>query len=233
MQRREILKVLIGGVALSLVPASNALRTIRKDNKNHLAMVVDLSKCNGCKACTIACGVENGNIPTEHRTEVKQSSIEVGNKHYVMNLPLLCNQCDEPSCVSVCPTEATYKREEDGIIAIDSETCIGCNYCIKACPYEGVRFENSETATVDKCNFCVQRTSKGLLPACVETCIGEARVFGDINDPNSRVSKLLQENNAMVLQTSKGTKPNVYYIGLPQDESNARHSLHTDLQWQR
>lgn len=233
MQRREILKVLLGGAAVSLVPATSALKLIRDKNEKHLAMVVDLSKCNGCKACTIACGVENGNTPTEHRTEVKQSSIKVGKKEYVMSLPMLCNQCEEPSCVNVCPTEATYKREEDGIVAIDSETCIGCNYCIKACPYEGVRFENSETAIVDKCNFCVHRTSKGMLPACVETCIGEAREFGDINDVNSRVSKVLQKNNAMVLQTSKGTKPNVFYIGLPQHEANKRHSLHTDLQWQR
>lgn len=233
MQRRDILKVLIGGTALSLVPASSALKIIQGENKKHLAMVIDLSKCNGCKACTIACGVENGNSSMEHRTEVKQSSLSVGNKEYVMNLPMLCNQCEEPSCVSVCPTQATFKRKEDGIVAVDSETCIGCNYCIKACPYDGVRFENEQTATVDKCNFCVHRTSKGMLPACVETCIGESREFGDLNDQNSKVSKLLQTNHAMVLQSSKGTKPSVFYIGLPQQEADERQSLHTDLQWQR
>ncbi len=233
MQRREVLKVMMGTTALALVPAVSAINNIRKENKEHLVMVIDLSKCNGCKACTISCGVENGNTPYEHRTEVKQTSITAGDNEYVLNLPMLCNQCEEPSCVSVCPTEATYKREEDGIIVVDSETCIGCNYCIKACPYDGVRFENEETATVDKCNFCVHRTSKGLLPACVETCIGEAREFGDLNDKNSKVSKILAKEHPMVLQASVGTKPNVFYIGLPQDISNQRHSLHNNIIWQR
>lgn len=233
MQRREIFKLAATASTLALVPAISAISKVRKENKKHLIMVIDLSKCNGCKACTISCGVENGNSAYEHRTEVHQSSINVSNKQYVFNFPMLCNQCEEPSCVSVCPTNATYKRQEDGIIAVDSKTCIGCNYCIKACPYEGVRFENTQTDTVDKCNFCVHRTSKGMLPACVETCIGEAREFGDLNDKNSKVSKLLDNSYPMVLQAHIGTKPNVFYIGLPQDKSNQRYSLHNNIQWQR
>lgn len=233
MERREIAKVLLGTATLAFIPAISAIKNIRKKNKTHLAMLIDLTRCNGCKACTISCGVENGNEPDEHRTEVKQTPIQIGDKQFCINLPLLCNQCDDPSCVDVCPTEATYKREEDGIVVVDSETCIGCNYCIKACPYEGSRFENSNTDTVDKCNFCVHRTSQGLLPACVETCIGEARVVGDINDKNSTISKLLENNHAMVLQYDKGTKPNVFYIGLPQEISNDRNSLHNNITWQR
>lgn len=233
MQRRDVIKVLVGSSVLALIPASRALENIRKKSTKHLAMVIDLSRCNGCKACTISCGVENGNKPSEHRTEVLQKSITIGEKEYAINLPMLCNQCDEPSCVKVCPTRATYKRDEDGIVVIDSTVCIGCNYCIQACPYKGVRFENTQTSVVDKCNFCIQRTSKGLLPACVETCIGEARTFGDINDPKSVVSKLLEENDAMLLEYKEGTKPNVFYIGLSQNEAANRHSLKHNLQWQR
>ena len=234
MDRRETLKVLIGTSLMAFVPASFALKNMKKDkSKKHLVMVIDLSRCNGCKACTVSCGVENGNKVNEHRCEVEQSSIKIGDKNFVMNLPLLCNNCEEPSCVDVCPTEATYKRDEDGIVVIDSSTCIGCNYCIKACPYTGTRFENTETSTVDKCTFCVHRTSQGLLPACVETCIGEAREFGDLNDPNSKVTKIINENNAMVLEATKGTKPNVFYIGLNQYQSNKKHSLHNNLTWQR
>jgi tetrathionate reductase subunit B len=235
LDRRKAVKLLASSAAVfAFVPATKALESIKSEKgKKHLAMVIDLSRCNGCKACTISCGVENGNKPTEHRTEVVQIGSQIGDKQYVMNLPLLCNNCETPSCVRVCPTKATYKREEDGIVVVDSTICIGCNYCIKGCPYSGARFENSETATVDKCNFCVQRTSKGLLPACVETCLGEARAFGDLNDPKSTVSKLLKENKAMVMQYNKGTTPNVFYIGLSQEASNHPFSIHTDLKWQR
>lgn len=233
MKRREVIKVAVGSAILALIPASKALEKIRAKGKKHLVMVIDLNRCNGCKACTVSCGVENGNKPGEHRTEVMQKEITIGDKSYAINLPMLCNQCEEPSCVKVCPTRATYKRNEDGIVVIDSTVCIGCNYCIQACPYDGVRFENHTTSTVDKCNFCIQRTSKGLLPACVETCIGEARTFGDVNDKNSVVSKLLNKNDALVLESKEGTHPNVFYIGLSQNEADERHSLRDNLQWQR
>lgn len=233
MKRREVIKVAVGSAILSLIPATRALEKINSKGGKHLAMVIDLTKCNGCKACTVSCGVENGNAPDEHRTEVMQKAITIGDKTYTVNLPMLCNQCEEPSCVKVCPTRATYKRDEDGIVVIDSTVCIGCNYCIQACPYDGVRFENKETSTVDKCNFCIQRSSKGMLPACVETCTGGSRSFGDINDKNSTVSKLLAENDSLVLESKQGTHPNVFYIGLAQDEADERHSLRHNLQWQR
>lgn len=222
MKRRDVLK--IGALSFVLAPTFAFAK-----NSKHLVMVIDLARCNGCKACTVSCGVEHNNLQTEHRCEVVQQNVN----NYTLNLPLLCNQCDKPSCVSVCPTRATFKRDEDGIVVIDSTTCIGCNYCIQACPYSGVRFENSLTSIVDKCNFCIHRTSVGLLPACVETCIGEARVFGDLNDRKSEVYKLLSKNNAYVLQPDSNTKPNVYYIGLTQDESQTKFSLKNNNSWQR
>jgi tetrathionate reductase subunit B len=182
------------------------------ESKNHYVMVIDLRQCVGCQACTAACKVENAVPKEQYRTFV--SEFELGSfpnvrKAYV---PQLCNHCDEPSCVSVCPTGATFKRE-DGIVVVDSEICWGCGYCLSACPYDK-RFFNSETKVADKCTFCAHRLADGLLPACVETCVGGARVFGDINNPNSDVSKLLSTYPTNVLKPYQGNKPQVYYIGL-------------------
>ncbi|MGF1757137.1 4Fe-4S dicluster domain-containing protein [Photobacterium sagamiensis] len=237
MDRRKAIKLLAGGTTVSLVSASPVIASViasdsEQENKQ-LAMVIDLRRCNGCKACVTACGHENGNEPNEHRTQVLQSSTEIDGKEYVLNLPLLCNQCDNPVCTKVCPTGATFKRKEDGIVVVDSTGCIDCNFCVYTCPYDGVRFTNSKTGTVDKCNFCIQRTSQGFLPACVETCTGGARVFGDLKDPDSEVSKLLKEHEALVLQSDKNTQPNVYYIGLTDTESDQPYNLNSELRWQR
>ncbi len=237
MDRRKAIKLLAGGTTVSLVSASPVIASVVASNSDQnnkkLAMVIDLRRCNGCKACVTACGHENGNEPNEHRTQVLQSSTEINGKEYVLNLPLLCNQCDNPVCTKVCPTGATFKRKEDGIVVVDSTGCINCNFCVYTCPYDGVRFTNSKTGTVDKCNFCIQRTTKGFLPACVETCTGGARVFGDLKDPDSDVSKLLKEHEALVLQSDKNTQPNVYYIGLTDTESDQPYNLNSALTWQR
>jgi tetrathionate reductase subunit B len=123
--------------------------------------------------------------------------------------------------VSVCPTDATYKREQDGIVVVDAGLCIGCKYCIQACPYDA-RFLNPVTKVADKCDFCIHRVSKGLVPSCVNTCVGGARIFGDLADPDSNVSKLIATNRVTVLRREMGTQPNVYYIGADHtDESDA------------
>ncbi|WP_252176184.1 4Fe-4S dicluster domain-containing protein [Endozoicomonas sp. 4G] len=163
MDRRNAIRLMIGGAAVSMISATPAIAAIRKGSSNgekHLAMAIDLKSCNGCKACVTACGVENGNRPDEHRTQVLQAIVEKDDKQYALNLPLLCNNCSEPSCVTVCPTGATFKRKEDGIIVVDSTSCINCRFCSMACPYDGSRFSNSDTGTMDKCNFCVQRRSR-------------------------------------------------------------------------
>lgn len=179
----------------------------------HWGMVVDLRKCIGCQACTVACIMENDVPEDAFRTHVSVYEVlrERQDPAMVM-LPRLCNHCDDPPCIPVCPVEATFKAE-NGEVLVDASRCVGCAYCVQACPYDA-RFINHETQTADKCTFCYHRTQEGLLPACVETCVGGARNFGDLNDPESEVSRMLRENPVSVLRPEMHTNPNVYYIGL-------------------
>ena len=195
--------------------ASTATRSLASEQRppgSRWGMVIDLRKCIGCQACTVACSMENDVPLGFFRTFVSTYEVEVHQTARRATLPRLCNHCEHPPCVEVCPTQATYKRE-DGIVVVDNEICIGCAYCVQACPYDA-RFINPETRTADKCNFCVHRTEAGLLPACVETCVGGARIFGDLNDPDSEISKVLAEHSTQVLKPHMGTEPRVFYIGL-------------------
>jgi Fe-S-cluster-containing dehydrogenase component len=140
---------------------------------------------------------------------------------------VLCNQCDNPPCVRVCPTKATFKRE-DGIVMMDYHRCIGCRYCMAACPYGSRSFNwrdprpyikeiNPDYPTrtrgvVEKCNFCEERLAQGLLPACVEACPEKALVFGDLEDPNSEIRALLGDDYSVRRKPELGTNPQVYYI---------------------
>jgi tetrathionate reductase subunit B len=179
------------------------------------AMVIDLHKCVGCHTCAVACKSEN-NVPLGFwRSWVK--GIQKGaypdvKDHY---LPRLCNNCDIAPCVKVCPVRATVRRP-DGIVTIYFGKCIGCGLCIAACPYDA-RFINPIRHTADKCTFCQQRVDKGLLPACVTSCIGRARTFGDLNDPHSVVSRIVAKHSVQVLKKELGTRPMVYYIGADRD----------------
>ena len=129
-------------------------------------------------------------------------------------LPRLCNHCDDPPCVAVCPVAATFQRP-DGIVVVDADRCVGCAYCVQACPYDA-RFINEATQKADKCTFCAHRVDAGLLPACVESCVGGARVFGDLNDAASAPRRLLaaRDAEARVLRPEMGTHPQVFYLGL-------------------
>lgn len=177
------------------------------------AMLIDLRKCVGCQACTAACKIEN-DIPDGHfRTWVPD--VELGTLPHTRRafLPRLCNHCARPSCIEVCPAGATWQRE-DGVVEIDYDLCWGCGSCVDACPYDA-RFINPVTRTADKCTFCSQRIDQGLLPACVETCIGGARQFGDLNDPDDPVARQIQSEPVQVLKPETGNEPRVFYIGLP------------------
>jgi len=184
------------------------------------AMVIDLRKCVGCQACTVGCSIENQAPIGQFRTTVKQYEVTLNDGNVSTKsvksfmLPCLCNHCDNPPCVKVCPVQATYQRS-DGIVMVDNERCVACAYCVQACPYDA-RFINNETLTVDKCTFCAHRLEQGLLPACVETCVGGARIIGDIKDPNSTISQLLQEyrDEIKVLRPEANTQPHVFYIGM-------------------
>ena len=237
MNRRIALQKMVGvtlsASALSFVSAKASLAEIHKKNAPHFAMVIDLRRCNGCQACVISCGNENNNVPDQHRTTVYRAEAQGPHGPLVLNLPLMCNHCSDPVCTAHCPTGATYKREEDGTVVIDSTKCIACGQCVKDCPYPNVRFLNKRTHKVDKCNSCIHRTSQGLLPMCVETCTGGARYFGDVNDPTSEVAQLLAKENAVVLNEAHHTHPNVFYIALTPEESQATYNLKFEQNWQR
>jgi tetrathionate reductase subunit B len=226
--RRGFIKALAGGAAavvatVAAVLPSKVARSakVEGERKRQYGMVIDVRRCIGCHACTVACKAEFDVPLGENRAWVEYVDKGVYPNVGRSFLPRLCNHCSEPPCVSVCPTNATYKREQDGIVVIDDGLCIGCKYCIQACPYDA-RFLNPVTEIADKCDFCIHRVSKGLAPSCVNTCVGGARIFGDLADPDSNVSQLIAKNRVTVLRGEMGTLPNVYYIGADlTDESDA------------
>jgi Fe-S-cluster-containing dehydrogenase component len=130
-------------------------------------------------------------------------------------VPKLCNQCDNPPCVQVCPVGATYQTE-DGVVLVDRKWCIGCGYCIMGCPY-GVRFFHPEYHVAEKCNFCYHRISKGMQTACVDACAFGARRIGNLKDPNDPVTKIIMTERVSVLKEEYGTKPQVFYLGLSKE----------------
>jgi len=184
----------------------------RSEMEHRWAMVVDLRRCVGCRACTVACKSEN-NVPDGvFRTWLRFEEVGEYPNTRPRYLPVFCNHCDNPPCVPVCPVLATYKRD-DGLVLIDYEKCIGCGYCIQACPY-GARHLNPVQKTADKCTLCVHRLEAGQKPACVTTCIGGALTIGDLNDPTSDVSRLLAKHPVQTLKPEQGTDPMFFYIGL-------------------
>jgi tetrathionate reductase subunit B len=177
------------------------------------AMVVDVARCIGCQACTLSCIMENAVPEDSFRTIVSTYEVsEEGGRVGMAMLPRLCNHCADAPCIPVCPVGATYQRD-DGIVVVNADACVGCAYCVQACPYDA-RFINHDTQKADKCTFCAHRVDAGLLPACVESCVGGARIFGDLHDPQSTVSRLLAETPSKVLRPDMHTAPHVFYLGL-------------------
>lgn len=227
VSRRELFvtgsAIAIGaGTAAAAAVAATGPANEPAARKKQYAMVIDARRCYGVQACTVACKAEHKVPLGENRSWVEE--IEKGNYPQVSRsfLPRLCNHCSEPACVKVCPTGATWKRQQDGIVVVDKDVCIGCKYCVQACPYDA-RFVNEETGTADKCDFCIHRVSQGVEPACVEACPSRARIFGDISDPNSEVSRLIAENPVTVLRPEVGTHPNVFYIGADHTDDRNPH----------
>lgn len=194
-------------------------------------MVIDLDICIGCNACTMACKAEHGTPTGVFFAKVLEKEVGKFPAARRVFLPVLCNHCEKPACMDVCPTGATYKRE-DGIVLIDYELCIGCRSCMEACPYgprtfyegDGAYYPGRKTpfeevkrnytdGIVMKCNFCADRVDQGREPACVQTCPTECRIFGDLNDPKSEAARLVAEKKARPLLPEKGLEPAVFYIG--------------------
>lgn len=232
-------------------------------------MVIDLNRCIGCRSCAVICKMHNSIPPGTWWQRVQTVGSD---EHMVPSgeypdisepyLPVPCMHCEKAPCVKACPVKATWRRE-DGLILVDYERCVGCRYCMTACPY-GVRQFNWQDSVesfkegfaqagfeedwfkdktyrygypldhrtdgrlvytptrpkgiVEKCTFCVQYVDQGLMPACVRGCPGNARTFGDLNDPQSAISRLLKNREVVRLSEELGTEPKVFYIPLARKE---------------
>jgi Fe-S-cluster-containing dehydrogenase component len=195
-------------------------------------MVIDLKRCIGCYGCQIFCKAENATPPGILWSWVLfRESGRYPDVHKI-HLPLLCMHCEVAPCVEVCPTGATVRRP-DGIVTIDHTKCIGCRNCIIACPYGARSFYGKESeyfpgqgltpyekaglrkhpaGVVEKCDFCLPRIERGLEPACVAGCMAKARYFGDLDNPNSEVSRLIRQYSGFQIRPKMDTNPSVYYI---------------------
>ena len=179
-------------------------------------MLIDLKSCIGCRACMTACKC-NHDIPVGEYEGREYYRIwpmeeELGRYPYVVRniTPLLCMQCEEPPCVDACPISGAIYKREDGIILVDYDKCDGCRLCIQACPYDAIYFREDK-GVVDKCTFCYELVDLGLQPECVKACVSDAMLFGDLDDPESRISKQIEVLHARPLYSEYGTKPSVYY----------------------
>ncbi len=173
-------------------------------------MLIDTTACIGCFACRTACQVQNNLLPSEAFIRFEQHESGTYPAARLATVPLQCMQCSDAPCVQVCPTGASH-RTEDGIVTVDHGRCIGCKYCMAACPYQ-VRTQNEETGVVDKCRLCTASAQEGTaMSSCVEVCPVKARIFGDLDNPESELSKAIVERNAMPL-ASDLTQANVWYV---------------------
>ena len=180
-------------------------------------MAIDLSRCIGCNTCAVACKVSN-NLPkdvwwnvvhTEGRDFADTSKGTYGGEMQLSWLPVNCMHCENAPCQQVCPTHATYTTDS-GVVLVDEEKCIGCKYCMAACPY-GVRIQIEKTGVIEKCRFCWDGEKPGNPPACVGTCISGARVFGDLDDPESDISREIARTNAQPIAGDL-TESKIYYV---------------------
>lgn len=242
---------LAGGGAVTTLTTAMAAETTKSERKHRYGMVIDTRRCVGCDACVVACKQENKTPPGVAYTVVLENGFGERPDDRPLFMTKPCFHCEHPPCVPVCPVGATFKRKQDGIVVVDYDRCIGCRYCIVACPYqaryadfgENYPAVKEDTAWADvpspeyrqfrkreegkspegnvrKCTFCLHLQDEngkydkaaGRWPACAKTCTGKAIHFGDFNDPESEVSRLLRERPAIRLKEELGTEPNVYYL---------------------
>jgi len=227
----------VAGVAIASGVTLIAPATARKageaaSDKVRWGLLIDSNKCDtGCDECVIACKTENGwqghERPTTDPQWIRKVHLKDNKTGATHSLPVMCQHCENPPCVDVCPTGASMQRA-DGIVLVDRHTCIGCRYCMMACPYKARSFVHEDVTgqkphmprgkgTVESCTLCVHRIDVGGTPACVEACTKkagkEAMIFGDLNDPSSDIAKELSKHVTTRLRADLGLEPGVHYRG--------------------
>ena len=220
------------GVTL-IAPASARNAGEPASSKVRWGLLIDSNKCDtGCDECVIACKTENGweghDRPTTDPQWIRKVNLKDNKTGATHSLPVMCQHCENPPCVDVCPTGASMQRA-DGIVLVNRHTCIGCRYCMLACPYKARSFVHEEVTgqkphmprgkgTVESCTLCAHRIDVGGTPACVEACSTkagkEAIMFGDLNDPESDIAKELSKHVTTRLRADLGLEPGVHYSGI-------------------
>lgn len=233
LQRRNFLKTSVGAAAIAVAPGMLLFQvangqTAGASSKVRWGMLIDTTQCKtGCNDCVTACNRENGlsgkTGPTDSQwiRKIEIKDISTGRE---LSLPMMCQHCEHPPCVDVCPTNASFKRA-DGIVLVDKHRCIGCRYCMMACPYKARSFvheplhdQNPDVprgkGTVESCTFCVHRVDEGKQPACAEACPNQAILFGDLNDPDSEIARKLHSVASVQVRADLQLNPGVRYQGM-------------------
>ena len=232
-QRRSFLKTSLGAAAVAIAPGMLLFdlahgKTEGASSKVRWGMLIDTAQCKtGCNDCVTACNRENGlsggTRPTDSQWMRKVELKDAGNGRE-LSLPMMCQHCEHPPCVDVCPTTASFRRA-DGIVLVDRHRCIGCRYCMMACPYKARSFvheplhdQNPDVprgkGTVEACTLCVHRVDQGLQPACAEACPNKAILFGNLNDPESDIAKKIRSVASVQVRADLGLNTGIRYQGL-------------------
>ncbi len=233
IQRRNFLKTSLGAAAVAIAPGMMLMQVAQgksdgASSKVRWGMLIDTTQCApGCNDCVSACNKENGLSGETKATDsqwIRKIEIKDISTGRQTSLPMMCQHCEHPPCVDVCPTTASFKRA-DGIVLVDKHRCIGCRYCMMACPYKARSFvhepqhdQNPDVprgkGTVEACTMCVHRVDQGLQPACAEACPNKSILFGDLNDPQSEISKKVHSVATVQVRAELRLNPGVRYQGL-------------------
>jgi len=233
VKRRNFLKTSLGAAAVAIAPSMLLYKVAHSESEDasskvRWGMLIDTTQCKpGCNDCVTACNKENGlpggTTPTDSQwmRKIEIKDVSTGRE---LSLPMMCQHCESPPCVDVCPTAASFKRA-DGIVLVDKHLCIGCRYCMMACPYKARSFvheplhnQNPDVprgkGTVESCTLCVHRIDKGLQPACAESCTNKAILFGDLHDANSDIAKKVLSVASVQIRGDLQLNPGIHYQGL-------------------
>jgi len=187
---------------------------------SRMGFVIDLKRCIGCDTCAVGCKMENDvpperfrlNVLDPHRDPQLERPLGVYPALSQFWLPTMCQHCSDAPCVAACPTRALWRDDDDGMVSLDKDRCVGCHRCEEACPYDALSFADETTGTADKCSFCDHRLAEGQAPMCQTVCPTRAITSGDLDDPASAAAQLVATRETWVLGESTGARPNIFYL---------------------